>query len=265
MGEPQTKRMRPDSSRRKPAKGRYIYALVLDSADKTFGFTGINEHPVYTLALGGVASVVSDLDADAIRPERRHLAAHRAVLGKLMEREDAVLPMRFGSLAAGPAEITRLLSRNHDLFARQLRRVAGKVEMGIRVFWDVPNIFEYFVNTHPELKEMRDSLFRGPDPPSQQRQIDLGRMFERLLNEDREAHTRAVEEAMAPRCCEIKRSAVREEREILNLACLVDRRRRDDFENGVFQAAHGFDNNFAFDYNGPWAPHAFAEMSLKAS
>jgi len=36
--------------------------------------------------------------------------------------------------------------RNRRAFEEQLERVTGKVEMGLRVAWDVPNIFEYFVN-----------------------------------------------------------------------------------------------------------------------
>ncbi len=174
-----------------------------------------------------------------------------------------MLPWRFGAIASGQAEITRLLARNRELFARQLRRVAGKVEMGLRVVWDVPNIFQYFVIIHPELREMRDSLFRGTAGPSQEERIELGRKFERLLNEERLAHTRAVEEMLAPYCAEISRNAAHEEKEIMNLACLVEKERRGDFENGVLEAAQGFDNNFAFDYNGPWAPHAFAEINLK--
>lgn len=250
-------------SRTGAGKPRYIYAVVADSAERTFDFPGIGGRPVYTVVLDGVASVASEIDEKTVRPERRHLAAHRAVLARLLEQEDAVLPMRFGLIASAPDEVTKVLSRNHDLFARQLRRIAGKVEMGLRVFWDVPNIFEYFVNTYPELREMRDGLFQGPGEPSQDDRIELGRLFEHLLNEARLAHTRTVEETLSSRCAEIKRNAVREEREVMNLACLIEKDKRAEFEDGVFAAAQRFDNNFAFDFNGPWAPHAFAEIRLK--
>jgi hypothetical protein len=241
----------------------YIYAVVGARGGVDFDLAGIDGRPVEAVARDGIAAVVSGLAGGRIRPERRHLAAHRAVLGRLLELEDGVLPMRFGTIASGAAEITRLLARNRELFARQLRRVAGKVEMGLRVVWDVPNIFEYFVRIHPELRELRDSLFRAGARPSQEERIELGRSFERLLDEERLAHTRLLEEVLAPRCAEISRSAVREEKEIMSLACLVEKRRREDFENGVLEAARRFDNNFAFDYNGPWAPHAFAEINLK--
>ena len=245
------------------ATGKYIYAVVRARAGRHFDFAGINDRPVETIERDGIASVVSDLAAERIRPERRHLAAHRTVLSKLVEQTDGVLPMRFGAIASEPAEISRLLARNYELFSRQLQHVAGKVEMGLRAAWDVPNIFEYFASTHSELREIRDSLFRPAGRPSQDERIELGRMFERLLNQDRQAHTLVVEEILTG-CAEIRRSPLRQEKEIMNLACLIGKNRREDFEAEVLEAARRFDNNFAFDYNGPWAPHTFAEINLRS-
>ena len=36
----------------------------------------------------------------------------------------------------------------------------------------------------------------------------------------------------------------------MNLACLVERDRVKEFEAAVIEAARGFDNHFAFDFNG---------------
>ena len=260
---PRQTTVRHDTASAVSCTGKYIYAVVPARPGRKLDFVGIDERPVEAIERAGIASVVSDLAAERIRPERRHLAAHRAVLARLIEQEDAVLPMRFGTIASGPAEIGRLIARKRELFSRQLRRVAGKVEMGLRGVWDVPNIFQYFVSVHAELHELRDTIFHNASRASQEERIELGRTFERLLNEDREAHTRLAEEVLAAHCVEIRRNRVREEKEIMNLACLVEKNRREDFESGVLEAAQRFDNNFAFDYNGPWAPHAFAEVNLK--
>lgn len=263
MASPQTRKRESNVAGPVSAGRKYIYAVVDYRVDKDFVFSGINDRPIYAIACDDIAFLVSDLEADKIRPERRHLAAHRAVLARLIEREGGILPMRFGAIASSPREILRMLGRGHDAFAQQLRRVAGKIEMGLRASWDVPNIFEYLVSTHAELREMRDEVFQSASGASQEARIELGRVFERILNEDRQKHTHLVEDAMAPRCSEIRRSPVREERAIMNLACLVEKSRRREFEDGVFKAAGLFDNNFAFDYNGPWAPHAFAEINLE--
>ena len=103
-----------------------------------------------------------------------------------------MLPMAFGIIAEAPKPSRRSCPATTTAFLKQLQRVAGMVEMGLRVSLDVPNIFEYFVNTHPELRAARDR-FLGPNRnPSQEDKIELGRLFDRLLNEDREAYTDRV-------------------------------------------------------------------------
>ena len=248
----------------KASRGRYIYAVVTQSAEQALHFKGLDDRPIYTVAHRGMAAVVSDLESARIRPERRNLAAHRAVLSELMAVEEAVLPMRFGTIAASANEIKSLLASNRKIFESQLKQIAGKLEMGVRVVWDVPNIFEYFVNAHPDLKEARDRLFSGCNQPAQNDRIELGRMFERLHEADRLAHRATVEEELGPFCAAIKRGALRDGREVMNLACLVGKDRRAEFEQAVFRAATHFDNNFTFDYNGPWPPHTFAELTLKS-
>jgi hypothetical protein len=88
-------------------------------------------------------------------------------------------------------------------------------------------------------------------------------MFDRLLNEDRADHTRKVEQVLTPVCVEFKANQCRNEREVMNLACLVGRDAHEEFSAGVFAAAKLFDNNFSFDYSGPWAPHNFVELDLE--
>jgi hypothetical protein len=243
--------------------GRYLYAIVNAPGERTYDFAGIDGAPVYCIANGQVAAVVSDVIDDRIRPERRHLAAQQAVLKGLLSRTGAMLPMAFGIIADGPKAIQKILSRNHAAFLQQLQRVAGMVEMGLRVSLDVPNIFEYVVNTHPELRAARDRFLGPYRNPSQEDKIELGRLFDHLLNEDREAFTEKVEEILSGYCREIKRSKCRTESQVMSLACLVPRDGQDRFEEGVFAAAKLFDNNFTFDYNGPWAPHNFVELNLE--
>jgi hypothetical protein len=243
--------------------GKYLYAIVTAPGGETYSFPGVDGAKVYSIGNGRVAAVVSDFSNDRIRPERRHLAAQQTVLRGLLSQVDGMLPMAFGIIADGPKAIQKIISRNHDAFLKQLQRVSGMVEMGLRVSWDVPNIFEFFVNTHPDLRAARDR-FLGPfGNPSQEDKIELGRLFDRLLQEDREAFTEKVEDILIGQCKEIKLNKCRNESEVMHLACLVPRDGQDRFEEGVFEAAKLFDNNYTFDYNGPWAPHNFVDLDLQ--
>ena len=253
----------------KPAKvgaaqtcGRYLYAVVDSSMDVDLGSVGIDGGRVYAIHDGQIGAVVSDLPNERIRPERRRLAAHHAVLKQLMESQ-TVLPMAFGLVADGPSAIRQILAQNRAAFTEQLERFAGKIEMGLRVSWDVPNIFEYFVSTISDLRLLRDRLFRSGREPSHEEKIELGRIFDRALMEQRANHTEHVLEVLSPLCFEAKENKPRNEHEVMNLACLISRGKQKEFEQGVFAAAQHFDQHYAFDYNGPWPPHNFVDVSLQ--
>lgn len=243
--------------------GKYLYAIIPASADREYGDIGIGGAKVYLISDDYVAAVVSDFIGTKIRPERRHIAAHQTVLKRLME-EISPLPISFGVIADAAKDIRRILTLNRKSFLKQIQRVEGKVEMGVRVVWDVPNIFEYFVNSHEELRLVRDQYFSAHHTPSQSDKMELGRLFDRTLQEEREKYAQKVEENLKPCCAEIKSMPVRGEKEVLTLACLVAREKSGkDFEAAICEAARDFDNNYAFDFNGPWAPHNFVDVELE--
>jgi Gas vesicle synthesis protein GvpL/GvpF len=245
-----------------PSEKVYLYAIIAGQQDQAYEQFGIDRRRLYTIGAGLVAAVVSDLPDDNVRPERSRLAAHHEALKRLMA-ETTPLPMSFGVVAGSAVAVRKMLARNQQVLLDQLRHVADKVEMGLRVAWDVPNIFEYFVNTHPELRMARDQFFGSQSEPTQEQKIELGRMFDRLLQEDRETYTDLAVRMFTSHGCEIKRLKCRNEREVMNLAGLVRRDALPQFEADVFEVAKQFDNNFALDYNGPWAPHNFVDVDLE--
>jgi len=243
--------------------GKYLYAIVpVTEQAQRYGPIGIDGGEVYSICDGHVSAVVSDIPNAKIRPERRHLASHHVVLKRLLS-EGSLLPMAFGIIADGPKALQEVLHRHQAALVQQLKRVAGKMEMGLRVSWDVPNIFEFLVGTHEELRALRDTVFHGGREPSQDDKIELGRLFERMLNEDRAALTAKVVTVLGPHCAAIKENKPRNEREVMSLACLIRRAAQKEFEEAVFEAAKSFDNHYAFDFNGPWPPHNFVEMELQ--
>ena len=258
LAEPGTER----DSTSVEAGGRYVYAVIDDDSDqKTLDVVGLDEGQVYTLGDGKHAAVVSEIPNKRIRPERRRVAAHHGVLKGLMTTQ-SVLPMAFGMIAESPDAVRRILKLNRAAFAAQLRRVRGKVEMGTRVFWDKPNIYEYFVTSNAELKTYRDRLYRGGREPSREEKIALGRLFDSVLSTIRAEATEKVTMQMQSRCAELAVDEPRNEREAVNLACLVDRDRLKEFEQGVIETASLFDDDYAFDFNGPWPPYHFVDISI---
>ncbi len=242
------------------AAGKYLYA-VIGKKELNYPGAGIGGADIFAISEGQLAAVVSEVGGAKVRPERRHLTAHRDVLARLMA-EASLLPISFGTVADSAPAIHKALAHHQQELLEQLYRVEGKVEMGLRVVWDVPNIFEYFVNTHPELRAARDRFFGGQREPTHEEKVEIGRMFDVLLQYEREACAQSVEEIIAPYCAEVKRCACRTEREAVNLACLLPREERAEFETHILAAASLFDSNHAFDYSGPWPPYNFVDLTL---
>lgn len=249
--------------------GRYLYGLIRAAEDIDFGCMGL-EHDgaparVCTLRVDSFAAVISQFPArQKVLPLRKHLDPHHKVLREVMKTR-TIVPMTFGHVARSEEEITRALRRNRESIQEQLDRVDGKVEMGVKVKWDVDNIFEYFVSVDAELQAYRDQIFGRSSAPSQGEKIELGRMFEERLNHEREEETERVSEMFRPCCSDLKANPPKSEKQVMDLAFLVDRADVKVFEERVYQVAGTFPAQYVFDYSGPWAPFNFVELDLKSA
>ena len=239
--------------------GLYLYGITLAKAARSIRARGVEGGTVQPLVVGSVAAIVSRVASARIRPQRSNLAAHNQILSD----QQAVLPVAFGTVVDSEQELCDVLHDNHDALVDQLRRLKGKVEICLKVYWETPNFFEFFVASHKELKQMRERLFAGGRQPTRREQIALGELFASLLRQARERHTDRVTRALAPYCADIRTADVGDEKLIMKLACLVDRNRQRQWEKGVEKAARQFDNNYCFKYGNPTAPYSFTDMDLK--
>ena len=105
----------------------YLYAIVAAGEPWSPGSLGIEGQQVYTIAEGRVAAVVSGVTSAKIRPERANLKAHQTVLNRLMA-DTTPLPMAFGTIAASPEAIHKILVRTQRAFEEPLALEQGNVD-----------------------------------------------------------------------------------------------------------------------------------------
>jgi gas vesicle protein GvpL/GvpF len=88
---------------------------------------------------GGLAAVVSPL-AESARveaPAKADLLEYARVIRSQHSVAD-VVPMRFGSVLSGEAAVRAHLDEQREVYVRTLTRVAGCVELGVRVLFSAP-------------------------------------------------------------------------------------------------------------------------------
>jgi len=112
----------------------YLYAVLgaVPSADAGAGLAG---EPLRLLRCGEVLAAAGEMsEAPAIAPDT--LRAHDAVVRRLAETTDAVLPARFGMIARDEAALCTRLTQAASSLREALARVAGREQMILRVFRD---------------------------------------------------------------------------------------------------------------------------------
>ncbi|MFH1923649.1 MAG: GvpL/GvpF family gas vesicle protein [Planctomycetota bacterium] len=243
--------------------GLYLYGITTAEGALPAQTPGVAGGSVERVVEGPVAAIVTRVSVSKIRPERSNLAAHNQILRDLADCQP-VLPVAFGTIVDSENGLRRTIRRNRGPLIDRLRLLQGKVEMILKVYWDTPNIFEYFVATHKELKRMRDRLFGRGHKPTRSQSIELGEVFASLIQQARERHTDRVTKALSHYCADIHTIDSGEEKLIVKLACLVEKDRVMRWEEGVEKVARLFDNNYCFKYGNPSAPYNFADVDLEA-
>ena len=242
-------------------KGRYFYGIIRAGDNQDLGPIGLRRAKVYSIGFRNIAALVSDHPLTKIKPLRETLTAHHQVIKEAIQ-DFTIIPMAFGHIVRSAKEIRRLLEVNYPEIDQELNRLSNKVEMGLKILWDVDNIFEYFVSRDRDLRDFRDRIFGRSRQPTQGEKIELGRLFESKLSRERQIHTEKVIRALSRCTVDVKVNPPTHEKMVMNGVFLVEKGKERPFEERVHLAAGLFDGNFGFDYSGPWAPHNFIELKI---
>jgi hypothetical protein len=248
-----------------PGGPLYLYGIVpsaqgLSSGEATqTGIVGVGEKPVYLVAHGTLSAIVSPAPSGRLRPERRNLAAHQTVLREMAQRGD-VLPMAFGIVATSRKDVVRVLRQSGTELREQITRVAGRVEMTVRLSLGVPNLFLHVVESDAELRVARDRMVASGS--SHDQKMEVGRMFERAMNERRDSAAELLRQALDGLVVEEHAGKMRGENDLYSASFLVDRAGVAAFEAAIDGAAATLDDHHVIDLSGPWPPHSFVDARL---
>jgi len=248
--------------------GRYLYGLIQSAHDLELGPIGLPHGGaparVFTLRVGALAAVVSELSAEQkLLPLRKNLDPHHRVIREVMKTA-TIVPMTFGHVAENEAAIAAALRHGGARIAAQFDRIDGRVEMGLKVTWEVDNLFAHIVDSDAELRAFRDQLFGRARAPTHGEKIELGRMFERRRDREREEQTERVTALLGSCCSEVKPNPLAHEKLVMDLALLVPRGELDALEAQVDRIAAAFPAHYVFAYSGPWAPFHFVALDLRS-
>ncbi|MBC8248956.1 MAG: GvpL/GvpF family gas vesicle protein [Anaerolineales bacterium] len=114
----------------------YLYAIT-DRPDLPVpAEPGLEGTSLFSLAYRDIVAVVSPLATTKVPPTGDNVWRHEAIVEALMT-DRAVLPVRFGTVLADEAAVQATLAAHYTDFVANLERVRGRVELGLRVLWEI--------------------------------------------------------------------------------------------------------------------------------
>jgi Gas vesicle synthesis protein GvpL/GvpF len=238
----------------------YVYGIV-EARSHTPAEPGIADAPLRLLEGDGSAALVSEIDGDQVRLGREAVLRHARVLERALEL-GPVLPMRFGVVMSGAAEVqSRLLEDHAEELRAQLADFAGKVEIRIRAVYDEESLMHDVVRGNPEIASLRDAVRAGSDDATYYERIRLGELVATAVERRRERDAEAIVDALASAALAVEVGELTHERVAVQASFLVERHGLAKFDQLVDDIAASYGGGMRFKYTGPLPPHSFVELA----
>lgn len=245
----------------------YLYGVIRDGDAVVLDVPPISgEGPVYTIPHRGLAAVVSDVVGEFPLPRyeltRKNVRGHQAVVDRVMQTSD-ILPTRLGTVLRSPQSVVEdLLEKRWAELGGALERIAGCVELGLKVTWtELQRVFREIVAADRDLRALRDRLAKHPRAVTLEARLELGGRAAQALAAKVEREADELVAALEPQALSVCRNEPISELMVLNVAFLVDRRRIEAFEAAVQDLDRANGERVDFLLAGPLPPYTFVGLN----
>lgn len=238
----------------------YLYGVVSADGPPFELPAGVGGGKPVLHRLGGLAAIVSPLDAEAVVARKRDLQAHEQVLRAALEARDPVLPLRFGSVYRDAAALEEyLLEPAGEELHALLERFAGLVELELRALYaDADGLLRELVAGDPTLLRLSRRARRG----GYGEQIDLGEAVVGAYRQRRAADEQRLVRRLTPLAHELGAREGVPEQVAAQVAFLVERGRVAAFEQEAERLAAEERPALRLTLLGPLPPYSFLSFEL---
>ena len=237
----------------------YVYGIVDGTADPP-ARGGIAGAPLRVIGGDGAGALVSDVSGEELRFGREEMLTHSRVLEAAIAH-GTVLPMRFGVVMEPDEVRERLLAHHAEELAVQLRELAGKVELNVRVLYEEEPLMRELVAGDPEIAALRERVRGRSADAAYYERIRLGELIAHALERKREADAAVLLEELGQVSLGVAVAAASHERMVVNASFLVDRERVAEFDETLERQAKERASRMRFKCVGPLPPHSFVDLT----
>lgn len=230
--------------------GLYVYGIV-DRTDAALPVcSGLAGRPIVALPYRDVAAVVCSLDAGRIPAASTAAIRHHEEVVEALMAGSTVLPARFGTVVPDEERLRELLVVSYPAFVETLRRVRGRVELGLRVLST-----RDLAGPAPADDGETDALPASPGTAYVRARVREEHRANAIRAEAEDV-ARGIHGPLAAIACQSTWETAPTPRTLLAAAYLVERGRIESMRREVASAARR-SATLRFLLTGPWPPYHF--------
>jgi hypothetical protein len=226
-----------------------------------YGFTDSligSSAPLERLDWRGMTALYAPVDELELRPSRVNMRAFQLALETLLDRTEALLPLRFGTIVTELEPIIDQIMQPYEAELRaNLERVRGCCEASLKVIWTQELLMAEVRRANPELAQPLDEL-------SISQRIALGQQVEQAMQAVHQ-HTHERVLALLDGSYRTYQAQACQELWSMNGAFLVERRLSGLFEAAVFAADAALGGQLTFKLITPLPAYSFVSLAISIS
>jgi len=251
-------------------EGRYVYCVADAREDMSLGKIGIEGHKVHTIPHKDICAVVHSCSAQPYQSDDQEVVKawvrmHQKVVDAAWERWDTVLPLSFDTIIRGEAEksaeqnVKDWLKQEYEEFKRRIKKVKGRAEYGVQIFWEPKVIAQSLTSTSPQIRRLDEEIKTKPKGLAYMYRQRLENLMKHEMETKADEYFKDFYGRIRKYTDDVRvektKRAEPSLQMIMNLSCLVYRDRYTELgeELGKINRMRGF----AVRFTGPWPPYSF--------
>lgn len=239
--------------------GLYLYCVLkARMTEGPLGIGGVGEPPseVFVFNEGRVAAAASACPSaeslDLVRDSR----AHHRVLERLLE-DGSLLPASFGTVADEERRLRLLLRRREAQFLQMLDDLEGKVEVGVKAFWEKAWVVAEVESRYGAMNDLKKKA--GGDPSLG---VEVGKAVAEIIERWKGAHMAGVKELLEREALGSRYNEPISVRMLLNASYLVRREDLPRFEGAILELDRRYGSKIRFHMVSPLPPYNFVKLEI---
>jgi Gas vesicle synthesis protein GvpL/GvpF len=240
--------------------GLYLYGIFPTPQPESLELEGLDRQPVQVEVVDGFAFLYSEAQQERYLASRRNLLGHEKVLEQAMHAGyRTLLPLQFGLIIENWETVTQQLTIPHSDSLKDLfERLAGRREVGIKLFWTEVAELQSLMEEDAHLKAKRDRL--EGKTLSMDEIVAIGQAIEKAMSDRKQSIIQAFQSALNPLAEKIVENDPMTEAMIYNAAYLIPWETESEFSAQVEALDRHFDQRLKIRYNNFTAPYNFAQL-----